>query len=345
MKRKLVVFFMVLCLIIPFATILVAGEKKEEEPSEKKLVISYVLWSQNDAWQISAAKWAKKYAEELGVEMITLDGQMNPETQVEVMEDLIVKGVDGIIIQAVDPPLLRSTIVAAQDAGIPVVSFVNPGNAPTVLIPEKHTSIQMGEMCATKWMEFYPDKRIYIGTIGDPALEWAHESRTKGFVEGVMNVAPDAEWVANLGKTSREAAVAAAEDILQAHPEVNMVFGFNMENSLAALGVFRASGRGKAKDGIPITEMFAGFAASELELREIADPNSPYAATVALSPKKTTYANIDLLLKIIAGEVDMYSLEDNVSVYSDILDKWNSSVEDMEKWFYDANFVEINLSQ
>jgi ribose transport system substrate-binding protein len=276
-----------------------------------------------------------------------MDGQMKPEVQAAAMDDLIARQVDGIICQAYDQVTMEVSIGAAQEAGIPVVSFVNVSSGkvkyPTMMIEERAGSIAMGELVATKMMEFNPGIKFKIASISDPSIEWAHDQRTQAFIKGVQNIAPDAEWVFNGGKSNREVSYATSEDVLQRHPDVNIMYGYNAENVLGAVAAFEAAGRGKAKDKVPLKEVFAGVDGSVPEIVKIANPNSSFKTTLALQPKTGARKCVDMLLKIINGELDMYEVNKNEAVVSFIVNGWDMSIDDIQHFLKDQWNIEMDL--
>lgn len=316
---------------------------------EKGLVIGEVFWGLHDSYQQAHQVAAADYCKELGIKFIPLDGLMKPEVQAAAMEDLIARQVDGIICQAYDQAAMEVSIAAAQEAGIPVVSFVNIASGkvkyPTIMIEERKGSIAMGELLAKKMMEYHPGIKFKIATISDPSIEWAHDQRTKAFVQGVQNVAPDAEWVFNSGKSNREVAYATAEDILQRNPDVNILFGYNAENVLGGLAAFEAAERGKADDKMPITEVFAGVDGSVPEIIKVANPDSSFKATLALQPKSTARKCIDMLLKIINDELDMYATDKNEAVVSFIVNGWDMNIDEIQHFLKDQWKIEIDLRE
>jgi ribose transport system substrate-binding protein len=278
-----------------------------------------------------------------------MDGQMKPEVQAAAMEDLIARKVDGIICQAYDQATMEVSIAAAQKAGIPVVSFVNVASGkvkyPTMMIEERPGSIAMGELVAKKMQQFKPGIKFVIATISDPSVDWAHDQRTKAFIQGITKVAPDAEWVFIGGKSNREVAYSTAEDILQRHPNVNVMFGYNAENVLGGLAAFEAAGRGKAVNKAPQTEVIAGIDGSVPEIIKIANPNSSFKATLALQPGANARKCIDMLMKIWKGELDMYATDKNEAVVSFVVNGWDLSIEQIQAFLKDQWNIDIDLKK
>jgi ribose transport system substrate-binding protein len=334
-------------LILP-SSLLLAGE--EEEVKEKALKFGRIMYFFADPYQQSDAKHFEMLCEDNGIEPIVLNGEASSEVNIARMEDLIAKKVDGIIIQPFDPDSISATIDEARDAGIPVLMFQSPATktkrpVPVVSFEEAPLAYEMGQIAARRWMEWYPDKPIFIGTVDIPQISMIHDGRVMAFVEGVMSVAPDAKHVANFdGAGVRDKSLAAGEDILQSHPEVNIVYGSNANMVLGALAAFEAAGRGKAKNGKPLTEIFVGTDGSEGEMLKIADPTSSFKLTMALAPAENAKILFDTLEKIVNGEIDMYS--DYFTVVHDILiNGWDMDLDEMQKFIEYEYFSKLDIKK
>ena len=110
----------------------------------------------------------------------------------------------------------------------------------------------MGKEAALKWKEFYPNKKMYIGVIDYLTVEIVQKMRTGPFIAGVLSVDPTAQVVSKLeGSANVQKSMAAMQDMLQAHPEVNLVYGANADHALGALAALENAGRGKAVNGKP----------------------------------------------------------------------------------------------
>jgi ABC-type sugar transport system substrate-binding protein len=340
MKRT-ALFAILLLALLP--ALLFAGGAGET----KKKIIGEVFWGLHDSYQQAHQKAAADYCKQLGYEFIPMDGQMKPEVQAAAMEDLIARKVDGIVCQAYDQATMEVAIESAQKAGIPVVSFVNVASGkvkyPTMMIEERAGSIAMGELVAKKMQGYYPGIKFVIATISDPSVDWAHDQRTKAFIQGVQKVAPDAQWVFNGGKSNREVAYSTAEDILQRHPDVNIMFGYDAENVLGGLAAFEAAGRGKAVDKKPLAEVFAGVDGSVPEIIKVANPSSAFKATLALQPGANARKCIDMLVKIWNKQLDMYATDKNEAVVSFIVNGWDLSIDDIQSFLKDQWNIQIDL--
>ena len=331
------------------ASMLCLGAFAAVSAEEKgKLVIAEVFWGLHDSYQQVHQLQVAKYCEELGIEFIAVDGQMKPEVQTAAMEDLIARKVDGIICQAYDQPSMEIMIQLAQDAGIPVVSFVNVSSGevkyPSVEISEEAGAIEMGRIVGNKFKDFFPDTKLKLLTISDPSVEWAHNQRTLAFVKGLEEAVPDYEYVFNGGKSNREVAYSVTEDILQRDSGINVIFGYDAENGLGAIAALEANNRGLADENVPKTEIVASVDGSTPEIIKVMDPKSSYCATLALRPLQNARACVDMMLKLINGEMDMHDTENNVKIPSYVINCWDMGIKDAEAFLMDEWNIQIDLS-
>jgi ribose transport system substrate-binding protein len=103
----------------------------------------------------------------------------------------------------------------------------------------------------------------------------------------------------------RDQALSATEDLLQAHPEVNVIYGGNGDSSLGALAALQGAGRGKAADVLLVSHD-----GTEPEITELVNPDSGLKLSVANRPRELAQATIDTLFEVLAGTRDMTSTEE-----------------------------------
>ena len=82
------------------------------------------------------------------------DGQFNPTTQIDAMENYIAKGVDVIILWSVAPEAMGFVIEQAQAAGIKVVAFVAPTDSyDALMLAEDAKLADSLNYLAAKWID------------------------------------------------------------------------------------------------------------------------------------------------------------------------------------------------
>ena len=344
--KKLVTVFGVLALMgVMVLSVFAAGERTEDE----EIVIGKVPITLVAEFHQSLIKHEIEYAKEkYGATVKVIDGEFKTDVAMNAVEDFIAQGVDGILLHTYDGAVLDEAIEAAHEEGIPISTFYNEpvtkGN-PHVQINEAETSFQMGVIAATKWKESYPDKPIYVGLIAYLNIPHAVKMRSEPFTKGIMSVDPNAVVASRLdGGGSTEQSLAAAQDMLQAHPEVNIVYGSNADMALAALSAFESAGRGKAVNGKPLTEIFCGTDATEAELIKLFDPNSSFKVTQGLQPRANAEAEIDTVMKMINGELAM-DVWIEVPTLNKLFSYWDNTIDEGTEFLQYQYFLDVDLKE
>jgi len=328
--------FISFCLVVVMAVCLMTVPV--QAAADDEVLLGRIILEASHTYQRSDGEWFKRFAEEAGYEAIVIDGKSNPDTVVNAVEDLIARGVDGLVVQPVSSSNADSVVKIAQDAGVPIVLFAvatENTTTPTLNLYEYDVYVEIGERAAKKWIEFHPDEPIKVAVFDNPSSEYEHEQRAMAFIDGVHNVDPDAEVVAMLdGGGKRDVSYNAAEDLLQAHPEANVILGITEESTLGALAAFKAAGRGVCVDGVPQTEIFCDSGNSVAAVLELFDPTSAYKITAGLSPKNDAKGQFELLQKVLNGEVGITDAYEEV-VGAVIIDYWEDTLEEQEAFLAD----------
>lgn len=204
-----------------------------------KVKIAYIVKAKTDEFWTTMEKGAYAAAEEKGVELEfqAPEKETDVEKQVQMVENAVIKGFDAIILSAADSTSLIPSIIKANNAGIPVV-LVNDtidmdelesqgGNVATYVgISQYDAAAQAGEYAAENIKE---GKICYLeGIPGVAALD----DRLKGFMDKV----PDYNVIASqTAKCDRNEAYNVMQNVLNANPEVNVVWAVNAEMGQGAI--------------------------------------------------------------------------------------------------------------
>jgi ABC-type sugar transport system substrate-binding protein len=326
---------LLIALIITVIAFLVAVEGFGQG---KKIVIGHVPITLSHAVHGNAAKWAKIYAKDkYKADFVVIDPDNDLQRQIKAVEDMIAKGVTGIVLSAVVESGVNEVIQEARKAGIYVVTYIIDGTdqkTPFVRINEIQATTKLGVNMTKKWKELYPNIPVKVGFVDFLKMEYTKINRSGPFLKGVQSVDPSVKGpVFQLGAEGvQDEAKKIGQAVLQSHPEVNIVYGTNTPNAIGALTAFEEAGRGKAVDGTPLTEIFAGTDGDVPELLKLADPTSSFKYTQGMQPQIFAYAYIDTMMKVIKGEIapDQHSEVDAYNIY---LDYYTMKVKDYQDWF------------
>jgi ribose transport system substrate-binding protein len=215
--------------------------------------------------------------------------------QVADLENLITNQVDAIVIAAIDPAAVEPVLQKAQAAGIKIV-------AQSTKVATYDTYITVGELdmglnagqIAGQWIADNLGGNAEVAILNYPKIPQLID-RDKGIRDGIAELAPNAKVVADASAATAEEGLAAAETILQAHPNVNVFVCINDNGCLGALQAGKAKGK--------TTKDFAvvGIGGDPAALKEIAAGTS-YYGTVDLQSFQDGQLVMQSVDKLLAGE-------------------------------------------
>ena len=280
MKRKLLVFLVVLVLISSLS-IFAEAQKK---------TIGFALWTMEYTFFQNLEKGVKDAAAELGYDYIMLDQNSDPAKMVQDIHSLVGQKVDGIVITPVDPGAIGPAVQNARDAGIPVVcadiGFSGPVNA--LLISNNYQGGQMAMEYIAKNAKGV-SKKVGAARV-KPQWNYARQ-RGQGFMDKAKELGWEvaAEIVVEI--PSAEGGFDTMQQIISAAPDVEGVFASSGREAVGAANAARAAG----KDIVVV-----GYNGDPEELQAIKD--GVLAATVAQQPWLIGYESVMLLKEIMAGK-------------------------------------------
>lgn len=223
--------------------------------------IGAVYWSLNNNFMVFLKENIEAEAETLGYNTIAMDSGSNTETELNNVEDLISKGVDAVIMVPMDSDASSNAVKLLNDAGIPVITVdrsTNEGEVVTSLATNNYAGGQKAGEFAVEKLGGKGKVAILRGTLGTD-LE---TERYSGFTDAVKDT--DIEIVAEQSADfDRTTAFSTIENILQANPDINLVYA---ENDEMCLGVAKALEAANRTD-----VMLVGFDGAQETLEAIKD--------------------------------------------------------------------------
>lgn len=187
--------------------------------------ICFVTFSLQIAYFQSSVEGGQRAADELGVELIVLDPQADATRQVTLVEDCIARQVDAIVLDPIESNSLMGPIGQAQDAGIPIVTLDTYIDHPNVLaligVPQFEASREFGRYVAG-YIAGAMGGEAKVGLM--IASSEVQLARRDGFL-AALEALPGVKIVAEGdGRNILEVATAEAENMLTAHPDINVIY-------------------------------------------------------------------------------------------------------------------------
>ena len=282
------------------AVALVAGSLGSAHAADCKVGIAmYTLSAPYFAAQEAAAVDQAKKA---GCEVSTADGQNDMGKQVSDVEDMVAKGINLLILNPRDPEGLVAAANAATAAGVKVVVMDSSINTNANVVTQVRSSNDQNGFLVGQWlakkMAGTPMKiALLSGAQGNEVGRDRRLGVFRGLVEGQLVGAGTAgfEVVAQgWGGWEQEGGLKAMEDILTAHPDVNVVLA---ENDSMALGGI------KALEGVGKTDALVLAAADGQKEALALIKDGKYGATGLNDPDLVARTAVDIGLKAVKGEL------------------------------------------
>lgn len=257
-------------------------------------VIGAVQMDSQYEWYRTVEMGAQEAAKKLNAEVILANSAGKVDKEDEAVSNLISRGVKGIIISVVDSKASIPAMERARNAGIAVInydSFVESDLMDTFVgVDNKELGAMMGRHVVD-----YVDKemggkaKIALLTV----VRYAQSVlRRDGFVEEIKK-APGIEIVAEQEGVMPEQASTNLETMLQAHPDIQLVWAANEGGTVGAQTAKRSTG---ADIRIFGTDMSLQTAAS------LMDPTSGVTAVATQDPYSIGEKAMQLAVEAVEGK-------------------------------------------
>ena len=192
----------------------------------------------------SSVAGAQKAADELGVKLVVQDPQADAGKQVTLIEDCLSMKPDALIVDPIESSSLAGVLKEAADKGIPVATLDTPVDSPAIVtwigVPQYEASYGFCEFMGG-WIIGKLNASAKIGIM--LASTEVQLARRDGCVAALAAV-PGAKVVAEGdGRNILERATAEAEDMLTAHPDINVIYATGDPQLQGGLAAAAAQGR------------------------------------------------------------------------------------------------------
>jgi ribose transport system substrate-binding protein len=261
-------------------------------PAQQKTTIGVSLAQDDNPFYIAMLRGIRARAQELGWDVATVSANEDKLKQINGVQDLVARGVKGILISPIDAVGVNAAYDAAAAAKIPIVSVARGSASPNqtihVAMDEKQIGRDIAEWTAKK-LGGKGKVALLMGPSGAPTFR----NLGDGYAE-VMAKYPGIEIVVKHdGPLTRERGVKQAEDALVAHPDLAAIYTANDDVALGAMQAVNASDR-KSKT------LVTGMNGVPPALRAVKDGN--LAMTVELNPVDWGRLGVDVLATYLKGD-------------------------------------------
>lgn len=280
--------FILICLLTVLALAGAVVSAQDEAPT-----LGLSVSTLNNPFFVTLRDGAQAAADELGAELIVLDSQDDPATEAANIEDLIAQGVDAIIVNPTDSDAVVPSILAANDAGIPVFTVDRSASEGDVVSHIASDNVAGGRLAAQFLCDALGGEGAVVELEGIPGTSAARD-RGAGFNAYMSEECSGVEIVARqTANFNRAEGLTVFENILQAQDTIDGVFAHNDEMVLGAIEAATAAGRAE-------NIVFVGFDAVDDAVNAVRE--GTLAATVAQQPALIGRLGVETAVGFLSGE-------------------------------------------
>jgi ribose transport system substrate-binding protein len=277
--------------------------------AQQKITIGVSLAQDDNPFYIAMLRGVRARAGELGWDVATVSSNEDKLKQINGVQDLVAKGVKGILISPIDAVGVNAAYDAAAAGRIPIVSVARGSTSPNqtlhVAMDEKQIGRDIAEWTARQ-ISGEGKVAMVLGPSGAPTFR----NLGDGYAE-VMAKYPKIQIVFRTdGPLTRERGLKNAEDALVAHPDLKAIYTANDDVALGAMQAVLAANR----TGATIVTGMNGVPPALRAVKE-----GKLAMTVELNPVEWGRLGVDVLATYLKGE----KVEPRVFIKHVIVDKTN----------------------
>lgn len=175
-------------------------------------------------------------ADEYGADLLVANAQAKVDTEASMVENFTARGVDAILISALDSKASVPALQKAVDTGITLINYNTTLESPIMTSFVGVDNTELGAQ-AGRYVRDYIEQNMggaaKIALITIPKYEVGRQRR-EGFVAEVSKN-PNIEIVAEQEGESPEQATSVVETVLQANPDIDLIWAANEGGAIGAL--------------------------------------------------------------------------------------------------------------
>ncbi|BDU95665.1 ribose ABC transporter substrate-binding protein RbsB [Clostridium perfringens] len=274
---------------------------------DNKPKIGMVLSTLNNPFFVNMKDGAEKEAEKLGYDLVVLDSQNDPAKERANVEDLVQLGVIALLINPTDSDAVVKTVEVANKSNIPVITLDRQANGGKITSHIASDNIKGGEMAAEYVLDKFKDEKGPINVVEIQGIPGASATRDRG--EGFHNIMDKNDKFnfisIQAADFDRQKGLQVMENIIQANPNIQVVFAHNDEMALGAVKAIKVSG---------INALVIGFDGND-DAKDSIDANE-MTATIAQQPDLIGALGVELANKIYNGESIKDKIAADLKVYT-----------------------------
>ena len=280
--------------------------------------IGVVPWSMAHEFNSICAETCKALCEQLGWEATIYDPDADWTKMQQILEDLIIQGVDGIIYTAIDTVAASAVVDQVHEAGIKIVNYdccASEGNADMdVVYDDYQGGVFGGEACVEALKGKGKEDDVTIVVFDEEPSIMTSGPRVDGFCDAILAAYPNANIIKNrTADRTNDGCYQWALDMYTTYQDVDAFFCWWGDCATSAWYALQSA---EATDVVMI-----GYDATQSHLDIMLEdgPDSNFYASVGMFPDVYAVACVEKLDEIFAGTYTRQGPEDQVKMTPEVL--------------------------
>lgn len=245
--------------IIGIMTTSVMAQSLPPLEQKDKYVVGFAQMESNNPWRIAETKSFQDTAKSCGWRLITTDAAGSAAKQVADVDSMIAQGIDVLFLPPREEKPLLPAVLKAQAAGIPTFLVDRSVDKNVARAGEHYVAflgsdfIEQGRRAA-EWTlaNFKGGQGVIVELEGTTGSSPANDRR-KGFDDVMAKNSHMTIVASQTGDFARDMGRQVMETLLQAHPDVNIVYAHNDEMAIGAIQALELAGRKPGKDVLVVS--------------------------------------------------------------------------------------------
>ena len=235
----------------------VSGSASAEPPpleQKDRYKVGFAQMESNNPWRIAETKSFKDTAESCNWDLIATDAAGSAAKQVADVDSMIAQGIDVLFLPPREEKPLIPAVKKAKSAGIPTFLVDRSVDANAAEAGEDYVAflgsdfVDQGRRVA-EWVieNFEGEEGVIVELEGTTGSSPAND-RKSGFDDRIAEDDRFEIVASQSGDFARDEGRQVMETLLQAHPDVNIVYAHNDEMAIGAIQALELAGRKPGED-------------------------------------------------------------------------------------------------
>lgn len=286
----------VLGLAVLTATMVTSSAFASESTEGLKVGLSFV--SLNFPYYVRMYDQFMEEADENGWDVSFVDGNLDATTQLNGIQDLVNDDVDVMVVSTWYIDAMEDVLQQCVDKDIPVFiigNTENPENINDLIVyacgTEHYDAGHLGGTYFSKYLKDIDKDSLKMAIMVGSTEQM--KARGQGFVDALTEHGINVEVLNEYDVSTREDAMASAEDALTTYSDIELFYGVSAQGALGAYDATMGANRSEV--------MVFGYDGEDEEL-EVIDKGTNYIGTITQAPDVEASTTVEYIKKYLAGE-------------------------------------------